>query len=173
VTFPLNGQLGYYEFGDCCLAVRAGYFGCHWVVVLGVLQILKRTPNPDTMPAPSNSDTETTPSRAVVVSDACSAPEEEWKPDYSVTPRRIVCAAIKHKESGRIITGARHFDKIMREQINASEGIASWRGAAQGFIDQFGDFLDREEAWIVAVDQNQIHRRCGGDDGTLFSENLY
>jgi hypothetical protein len=125
------------------------------------------------MPAPSISAAETTPSRAVVVSDACSAPEEEWKPDYSVTPRRIVCSAIKHKDTGRIITGARHFDQIMREQIKASEGIASWRGSPQGFIDQFGDFLDREEAFMVATEQDQIRRRCGGDDGTLFSENLY
>lgn len=96
----------------------------------------------------------------------------EWKPDYSITPRRVVCAALKHKVSGRIITGARHFDKIMREQINASEGIASWRGSPQGFIDQFGDFLDRKEAWIVAVDQNQLHRKVDVP-GTLFSENLY
>lgn len=99
--------------------------------------------------------------------------EDEWKPDYSVTPRRIVCAAIKHKVTGRIIAGARHYDKIMRAQIAASEGIKSWRGAAQGFIDQFGDFLERDEACVVAKAQRQRRHRCGGDEKTLYSENLY
>jgi hypothetical protein len=101
-------------------------------------------------------------------------PEEEWKPDYSVTPRRIVCAANKHRETGRIITGARHYDKIMREQINASEGIKAWQGKCdQGFIDQFGDFLTRAEARVIAVERGQIFRRCGGDEEELYSENLY
>lgn len=118
-------------------------------------------------------NTESTQSPDSLGSPLCCASQEEWKPDYSVTPRWIVCAAIKHKETGRIITGARHFDTIMRDQIDASEGIASWRGSPQGFIDQLGNFLDREEAWIVAIEQDQIRRCCGGDDGTLFSENLY
>lgn len=31
-------------------------------------------------------------------SDCCALPEEEWRPDYSVTPRRIVCAANRHRD---------------------------------------------------------------------------
>lgn len=61
----------------------------------------------------------------------------------------------------------------MRAQIEAAEGKDSWKGAAQGFIDQFGDFLDREEACVVAKAQKQRRRRCGGDEETLYSENLY
>jgi hypothetical protein len=99
--------------------------------------------------------------------------QEEWKPDYSVTPRRIVCAAIRHKETGRIITGARHYDKIMREQINASEGITFWKPSCeQGFIDQFGDFLNRKDAWRIAENEGQIRREVSSA-GTLYSENLY
>ncbi len=96
--------------------------------------------------------------------------KEEWKPDYNVTPRRIVCAAML--KEGRIITGARHFDKIMRAQMEASEGIKWWKSCAQGFIDQFGDFLDRKEAWKIASQRRQIRKRvsCAG---TLYSENLY
>lgn len=45
--------------------------------------------------------------------------------------------------------------------------------AEQGFIDQRGAFLTREEAHKVATGAGQIIRRCGGDDGRLFSENLY
>jgi len=101
--------------------------------------------------------------------DCCAS---EWRPDYSVTPRRIVCAAIKQMVTGRIITGARHFDKIMRAQIKAADGMKNWRSAAQGFIDQFGDFLNREEAWKIAEDQGQIRRQVS-TPGTLFSENLY
>jgi hypothetical protein len=107
------------------------------------------------------------------MSDPILPPEEktvEWKPDYSVTPRRIVCAAM-FKE-GRVITGARHYDKIMRAQMLASEGIAWWRSCKQGFIDQFGDFLDRQEAWKIADEQGQISREVSAP-GTLYSENLY
>lgn len=95
----------------------------------------------------------------------------DWKPDYNLTPRIIVCAAIK--KGDRIITGARHYDKIMRQQIIASEGIDFWKaGTEQGFIDQFGDFLNRNDAWIVAENQKQIRKQVS-TPGTLFSENIY
>lgn len=96
--------------------------------------------------------------------------ESEWTPDYTITPRWIVCAAL-HKE-GRIITGARHFDKIMRSQMESTEGISWWKSGDQGFIDQFGDFINREEAWIIAMDRGQICREVS-TPGTLYSENLY
>jgi len=76
-------------------------------------------------------------------------------------------------QNGRIITGARHYDAIMRSQMKASEGLAWWRGCEQGFIDQRGNFLTRREAHKLAVDNSQIRRRCGGDHETLYSENLY
>ena len=46
----------------------------------------------------------------------------------------------------------------------------------QGFVDRFGKFHNREEAWKIAEPAGQIRRRVGGDTingGTLFSENLY
>lgn len=47
----------------------------------------------------------------------------------------------------------------------------------QGFLTSKHRFVTREEAWIIAREQNQIVRRCGGDMykgvGRLFSENLY
>lgn len=93
-----------------------------------------------------------------------------WKPDYTVTPRKIVCAA--NRKNDRIITGARHFDKVMIAQMELSGGLAWWRNSEQGFIDQFGDFVDRQEAWTIALTQNQIIRQVSSH-GTLFSENLY
>jgi len=100
----------------------------------------------------------------------CASSDSEWKPDYTVTPHRVVCAANRRQEDGWIICGARHWDKVMRSQITDTDKSGSWE---QGFIDQFGDFLTREEAWVVAAAQNQIRRRCGGDGVRLYSENLY
>jgi len=101
---------------------------------------------------------------------ALGCASSEWRPDYSVTPRRIVCAAML--KEGRIITGVRHYDEIMRTQMQASEGLAWWRGCTQGFIDQFGDFLNRQDAWKVADEQGQIRHEVS-TPGTLYSENLY
>lgn len=90
--------------------------------------------------------------------------------------RRVVCSALRHQD-GRIICSARHFDKLMHRQIAMDDGIKNgWRGAEQGFIDQFGVFMTRTEAWTVAFVAGQIRRRVGGDTkdgGSLFSENLY
>jgi len=83
--------------------------------------------------------------------------------------RYVVCAA--NRKADVIICGARHFDTVMRSNIKLlGLQFTAWE---QGFIDQFGVFMTREEAFIVATDANQIRRRCGGDDGRLFSENLY
>lgn len=62
----------------------------------------------------------------------------------------------------------------MRAQIQAAEGFDFWKagGSEQGFIDQFGDFMDRKEAWNVALEQNQIREEVS-THGTLYSENLY
>jgi len=85
--------------------------------------------------------------------------------------QRIICAAIKRNFDNAIICGPRHFDSIMIEQIRRTK--ESWVTAEQGFVDQFGKFISREDAWIIAEAQNQIVRRVGGDEGKLFSENLY
>ena len=87
--------------------------------------------------------------------------------------RRIVCAALKSKVSGRVICGARHFDKTMLSQITHSGGRIEWTNAEQGFIDQFSVFVSRQEAWKIAEAAGQILRRCGGDGKSLYSENLY
>jgi len=85
--------------------------------------------------------------------------------------QRVVCAAIRHRDTGHIICSARHFDPLMHQQIKAIGG--KWNTAEQGFIDQFGTFLTREKAHFIATKRGQIFRRCGGDDDMLFSENLY
>lgn len=106
-----------------------------------------------------------------------------WKPDYNVTPQRIVCAANQHKD-GAVIIGIRHFDEVMRSTIDSrtyENPDESWDGCDQGFVDQFGNFLSREEAWVIAVKAKQIYRLVGGQteesksetNVKLYSENLY
>ena len=69
----------------------------------------------------------------------------------------IVCAAMRHKDV--IVCGARHFDTHMLSQINAMNlHTTEWE---QGFIDQFGHFLTRKEAWKIADKMGQIRRPTG------------
>jgi hypothetical protein len=85
--------------------------------------------------------------------------------------RRVVCAAVLVND--HTICSARHFDNVMRAQIEAINEPYSGASVEQGFLDQCGEFLTREEAWVVAEAAGQIIRRVGGDGGRLFSENLY
>jgi hypothetical protein len=95
--------------------------------------------------------------------------------------RRIVCAAIRAKADFVLALGARHFDLSMKKhikQIDASfiTGVDEddFRFGDQGFIDQFGVFVDRKEAWIIAKEAEQIIKRVGGNESSeLYSENLY
>lgn len=97
--------------------------------------------------------------------------------------QRVVAAACKIGDL--VFVGARHCDIWMQGQIlslpeDVQNGI-QMRQDAQGFIDNHGHFLTREEAYIVAKAADQILYRCGGDCverdgqwvGILYSENLY
>lgn len=94
--------------------------------------------------------------------------------------QRIVCAANK-SECGHIVLGIRHFDMQMHNHIKLIRDalkLPNLKFKEQGFIDNQGKFLTREEAWIVAEKSGQIYKRVGGDMsinnvGKLFSENLY
>lgn len=91
------------------------------------------------------------------------------------TASRVVCAANRNRDTGMIICGARHFDRIMHSQMElrpASERDG-WRLAEQGFINQFGDFLTRKQAWDIAEKNGQIIRDLGTGKGVLYSEHLY
>ena len=87
----------------------------------------------------------------------------------------VVCAAVRHLSTNEIIISPRHFDTIFHNTLNLvhPDYQEGWKNAEQGFIDNFGNFLTRQEAWIIAKKANQIKYRCGGDGIKLFSENLY
>lgn len=96
-----------------------------------------------------------------------------WKDNNIDKPQSVVvCAANRYGDL--IIPSARHHDKLMNKIIMAI-GELSKLDSEQGFINQFGEFLTREEAMIVAKEAGQkINiRGCGGSNVTLFSEGLY
>lgn len=94
--------------------------------------------------------------------------------------RKVVCSALRTDE-GDLILGPRHFDATMHKQILRLEQARTFKAQRlqppphyeQGFIDQWGNFMCREEAKQVAEAAGQIRYRCGGDEFKLFSENLY
>lgn len=82
--------------------------------------------------------------------------------------RRVSMAA--NIVDGHLIVGNRHFCPIMHMQIDAL-GLDCHRhdiGTDQGFIDQWGIYMSREEAWEVAKAAGQIKEVFV--EGTLFSE---
>jgi hypothetical protein len=83
---------------------------------------------------------------------------------------RIVCAANRKRFTGEVMLGLRHHDSFMRGMNTEGDPVD------QGFMTNKGRFVDRKEGWSIAVKNNQIVRRVGGDTtngGTLYSENLY
>lgn len=88
--------------------------------------------------------------------------------------RLVVCAANRSLDEDKpeiIVTGARHFDKIMRGIIsNLKYDYKRWE---QGFIDQYGTFLTRDEALELVKENKQALVRKWSEYDTLYSENLY
>lgn len=98
----------------------------------------------------------------------CRSEIQKWQVNPDL-PVYIVCAACRNFD-GRIICGPRHFDNTMREQIKAAEGLKHWQngGCDQGFVDQYGRFYSRKEAWIIAEKNGQIRHPDVSTRGTLY-----
>lgn len=93
--------------------------------------------------------------------------------------RRVVCAAIRSTK-GKLLLGIRHYSADMQTQLavrHDSEEFVHRLDEDQGFVDQHGVFMSREEAYQVALAAGQIRypEACGqGLDGPkLYSEGLY
>lgn len=85
--------------------------------------------------------------------------------------RRVVCAAILF-DNGDLLVGPRHFDAVMHAQAERY-GIDRQREHVQGFLDQRGEFLTREDAFVVATEAKQIIRPWAAASNRLYSECLY
>ena len=114
-------------------------------------------------------DTTRTPVQLIQKPHGPEVCPDEAVPNDGFLPR-IVCSAVRF-DSGPMLIGARHFDQHMCIQAE-SFGIEGCEPHTQGFVDQFGNFYDRETAWEIAERQGQIRRDVSAP-GVLFSENLY
>ena len=91
--------------------------------------------------------------------------------------KRIICAAIKIMETDQVFYGHRHDQcfnslnsqlsfNLNRQQIAKLEKI-------QGFVTGDGEFVDREQAFIIAKECGQIKDLSQTRGSTLYSEDLY
>ncbi len=100
--------------------------------------------------------------------------------------RRVVCAAnritVLRQPDGEpnpyLVLGPRHFSPTMHLHIDAMVAAGcgtreDWRGSKQGFIDQWGVFMTREEAWTVAVAAGQVRYGPHLSGGKLDSSDLW
>lgn len=92
---------------------------------------------------------------------------------FQPTAIRIVCAALRHTETGEIIwlpAPARHHN-LFREipDYVASDEFAKYE---QGFLTNADDFVDRVEAKRIAREANQLLDRASKLK-YLFSEDLW
>lgn len=106
--------------------------------------------------------------------------DDSWSPPQGIQ-QRVVCAALR-ADDGEIMVGIRHYSPDMVRQIQQRKDGHKFlhrRDKDQGFVDQWGRWLSREEAYYVALQNGQIvrpHARDPLPDGTgakLFSEALY
>ena len=82
--------------------------------------------------------------------------------------RRVVCAAIRAAD-GSLLLGIRHYSRDMHEQIAMRADGHKFRNRLdedQGFVDQHCQWMDRREAFNVALDARQI------TDPTLLGRDL-
>ena len=93
--------------------------------------------------------------------------------------RRVVCAAIRAAD-GSLLLGIRHYSRDMHEQIEQRKDghkFTHRNDEDQGFVDQYGVYMTREEAYRVASEAGQVvyPSLCGGalDGPKLYSEGLY
>lgn len=116
--------------------------------------------------------------KGVEIKTSADTPHMVAQPEQAAADRRVVAAACKYGDV--IFCGARHYDSVMRTQMKhfreEQELELLERGdVKQGFIDQFGVFMDRQEAWKVAWEAGQINscRIFSGCWGTLYSEDIH
>ena len=89
----------------------------------------------------------------------------------------IICAAIKHEDTGKVYYGHRH-----SHCLDASNGELSWKfnrqeiskvKRIQGFVTNLNRFVDRKEALTIALKNNQVLDENEIRGNELYSEDLY
>jgi hypothetical protein len=113
--------------------------------------------------------------------DLSTSDDDEWQKfkekKRNCLDARIVCAA-NRLPCGHILVGARHWDMMMHSQMDyyleaTLQDFNKPINEETGFIDQWGNFYDRKEAYIIAKRQGQIINSIGYETDQLYSEHLY
>lgn len=87
--------------------------------------------------------------------------------------QRVVAAACRSECKNIVLVSARHWDLAMNKLAKyLADPETFFPIDEQGFIDQYGNFLSRKEAYIIAEREGQIIRDCN-EHGVLYSENIY
>lgn len=90
---------------------------------------------------------------------------------------RIICAAIKIVETGKVFYGHRH-----DQCLNSLNGELSWAmnrqeisklEKVQGFVTTEGRFVDRKEGLKIALENDQVIDKTQIRGDNLYSEDLY
>lgn len=90
---------------------------------------------------------------------------------------RIICAAIQIVETGKVFYGHRH-----NHCFTAMNDYLSWTmnrqeigkvKSVQGFVTSNGRFVDRKEALIIALENDQVLDKSQIRGDNLYSEDLY
>lgn len=94
---------------------------------------------------------------------------------------KVLCAATAYGDT--ILCGVRHGDSFMSSIFETLDSchfdLSEQCGddeVIEGFVTTKGRFVDRQQAWKIALANKQIIRIVGGNNrfgGTLYSENLY
>lgn len=91
--------------------------------------------------------------------------------------RKVICAACHCKTYDTVLISPRHWDSTMHKQLALfpeKYKLLTPNQWEQGFVDQFGVFMTRVEAFQVAQTSGQkINHTLNLSDVQLFSEGLY
>lgn len=92
---------------------------------------------------------------------------------YKPLNETIVSAAAKSPD-GLVIMSRRHCDNLFFAVVDKiyNDKNKQYHDWVQGFVTSKGDFVTREEAWVIAEREYQI-KRITGSPGILYSEDLY
>ena len=97
-----------------------------------------------------------------------------WEESGIDKPKQyIVCAACRHH--GTMLAGPRHWDGVMRGQYKQLRADLQVPHSMfeQGFLDQFGQFISRRDAYQIAKQNGQPINESRNGRAELFSEGLY
>lgn len=87
--------------------------------------------------------------------------------------QHIVAAACRSQDKQIMLVSSRHWDLAMNRQADVL-GLRKvmWPVSEQGFIDQYGNYIDRVTAAKIVI-KNEQPLRMPLESDRLYSENLY